>query len=865
MYSNTPMLRQYKAIKDAHQDCILFYRLGDFYEMFGDDALLASKELEIVLTARDAGAGNKIPMCGVPYHSAENYIANLIEKGYKVAICEQTEDPALAKGIVKREVVRIITPGSLIEGKLLEEGKNNFLLSLYRTKKDLWGLAAADISTGEFYSTEIASDKKILDEIAKYNPAEIILPEKEGEDFKDIIKRRYPEIFINSHSDYSYNSDFAARLICQQLNIQSLDSIGLSEYKAAISAAGGALDYLKYNQKSSLTNIFKINHYHPEDKMLLDWPTRKNLEIFESNNPNKRKSSLLDIIDYTKTSMGGRKLKAWLSQPLTDLAAINQRLDYTKVFLDKLDQSDEIRNLLSNIYDLERIIARISFESANARDLVALRNSLEVLPAIKDKLNDYGRPLIRELSDKIDSMDNLNNLLKKAIVDDPPFTVREGGLIKDHYNDDLDELRNISRHGKDWISTLEKSEREKTGIKNLKIGYNRVFGYYLEITKSNIGQAPDYFIRKQTLTNAERYITPELKEMESKVTGADEKIKSLEYELFSEIRNQLKINYSKKIIDLADRISELDVYLSLSLAALKNNFTRPEMNDYNLLQIEALRHPVVEKNLEGESYIPNDAYMDQASHNFLIITGPNMGGKSTYCRSIALAAVLAQTGSFVPAKYAKLPVFDRIFARIGASDDLTTGQSTFMVEMNEVSNIVSNATDKSLIILDEVGRGTSTYDGLSLAWALTEYISQKIKGKSLFATHYHELTELENKYDSIKNLNVKVAEDGNKILFLHEIGPGRADRSYGIQVAELAGLPRGIINQAKKILLELEKNKNNYKQISFDQLMEENTFLAEEDESMQREIIDRLEKLDINQITPLEALAILDELKKQIN
>lgn len=865
MYSNTPMLRQYKAIKDAHQECILFYRLGDFYEMFGDDALLASKELEIVLTARDAGAGNKIPMCGVPYHSAESYIANLIEKGYKVAICEQTEDPAQAKGIVKREVVRIITPGSLIEGKLLEEGKNNFLLSLYRSRKDLWGLAAVDISTGEFYSTEISSDKKILDEIAKYNPAEIILPEKEGENFKEIIRKRYPEVFINPHSDYSYSSDFATRLISQQLNIQSLDSIGLSEYKAAISAAGGALDYLKYNQKSSLTNIFKINYYHPEDKMLLDWPTRKNLEIFESNNPNKRKSSLLDIIDYTKTSMGGRKLKAWLSQPLTDLSQINRRLDFTKAFLDNLDLSDEIRDFLSNIYDLERIIARIAFESANARDLLALRNSLEVLPEIKQKLNDYGNPLIKDMSVKIDSMDNLYDLLKRSILDDPPFTVREGGLIKDDYNKDLDELRNISRHGKDWISSLERSEREKTGIKNLKIGYNRVFGYYLEITKSNIHQAPDYFIRKQTLANAERYITPELKEMEAKVTGADEKIKTLEYEIFSEIRNQLKVNYSKKIIDLAEKISELDLYLSLSLSALKNNFTRPEMNDSNLLQIEALRHPVVEKNLEGESYIPNDAYMDQTNYNFLIITGPNMGGKSTYCRSIALAAVLAQTGSFVPAKYAKLPVFDRIFARIGASDDLTTGQSTFMVEMNEVSNIVSNASEKSLIILDEVGRGTSTYDGLSLAWALTEYISQKIKGKTLFATHYHELTELENKYDSIKNLNVKVAEDGDKIIFLHEIGPGRADRSYGIQVAELAGLPRGIINQAKKILLELEKNKNNYKQISFDQLMEENTFLAETDNSLQSEIIDQLEKIEINQITPLEALAILDALKKQLN
>lgn len=868
MYSNTPMLRQYKEIKDAHKDCILFFRLGDFYEMFGDDALLASKELEIVLTARDAGAGNKIAMCGVPYHSAEGYIASLVEKGYKVAICEQTEDPAQAKGIVKREVVRIITAGSLIEGKLLEEGENNFLLSLFKARKDVWGLAAVDISTGEFYTSEILSDKKIFDEIAKYKPAEIIVPQRDFEEIKEFLGNRYADLYLNPQSDYSYNSDFASRLILEQLNLQSLDSIGLSEYKSAISAAGAALDYLKYNQKSSLSNIFKINHYHPEDKMLLDWPTRKNLEIFESNNPNKKKASLLDIIDYTKTSMGGRKLKSWLSQPLTDLEAINKRLEYTKAFLDEIDHSEVVRDLLSNIYDLERIIARVSFESANARDLLALKNSLDLIPAIKDTLNKYEAKLVKEIASQIDSLDLLRKLLDRAIVEDPPFTIREGNLIKDNYNDDLDQLREISRHGKGWISSLEKSEREKTGIKNLKIGFNRVFGYYLEITKSNLDQAPEHYIRKQTLTNAERYITPELKEMEAKVTGADEKIKALEYDLFTAIREEVKVNYSQKIINLANQISQLDVYLSMSMAALKNDFTRPEMNNSSLLQIEALRHPVVEKNLEGESYIPNDAYMDQSDYNFLIITGPNMGGKSTYCRSIALAAVLAQTGSFVPAKYARLPVFDRIFARIGASDDLTTGQSTFMVEMNEVSNIVSNATADSLIILDEVGRGTSTYDGLSLAWALTEYISQKIKGKTLFATHYHELTELEKKHSAIKNLSVKVVEDGDKIVFLHEIGPGRADRSYGIQVAELAGLPRGIIRQAQKILLELEKSKNDYRQISLDQLMEESNFtdsFAEELSDEDREVLDELKKLDINQLTPLDALRILNDFKNKIS
>lgn len=864
MFSNTPMLRQYKEIKDLHKDCILFFRMGDFYEMFGDDAVIASKELEIVLTARDAGAGNKIPMCGVPYHSAENYISALIQKGYKVAICEQTEDPALAKGIVKREVVRIITPGTLIDGKLLEDNKNNFLLAVHKNKKNIFGIAAVDISTGEFYTTEVSKEREFFDEITKYSPSEIITSEKDNDFFKNIISKKNTNIIVNSHFDYAFNYDFAEKWILNHLKIQSLTSVGLSEFSNAVIASGGALDYLKYNQKNTLSNLFKITYYQPEEKMILDYPTRKNLEIFESNNISKKNTALLGVIDYTKTAMGSRKLKSWLSQPLTDLNKINNRLGNTKAYLTEFDISSELRNIFEEIYDLERILAKVTFETANARDLIALKNSLKVIPLIKENLSMTNIRELKNTGEKIDSLEDLFDLLERSINEDPPFTVREGNLIKDTFNQELDELREITQKGKEWISALENKEKEKTGIKNLKIGFNKVFGYYLEITKSNIGQAPDYFIRKQTLANAERYITPELKEMEAKVIGADDKIKKLEYELFAEIRKIIKENYSQRIISTADLLSEIDVYVSMAFSAQKNNFTCPVMNDGDYLSIEALRHPVVEKNLEGEWYTPNDVFMNQDSHNFLIITGPNMGGKSTYCRSIAIAAILAQTGSFVPAKYAELPVFDRIFARIGASDDLTTGQSTFMVEMNEVSNIINNATSKSLIILDEVGRGTSTYDGLSLAWALTEYLSQKVKGKSLFATHYHELTELENKYENIKNLNVKVEEEGTKIVFLHEISPGKADRSYGIQVAELAGLPKGIIKQAKKILNELEKDKNNYRQLSIEQLMSANEFLVEETIPEKNEIIEELSSLDVNSITPLEALKILAELKEKI-
>ncbi len=872
MYEHTPMLRQFKQIKEQHQDCILFFRLGDFYEMFGDDAVIASKELDIVLTARDAGAGTKINMCGVPYHSAENYIATLISKGYKVAICEQTEDASLAKGIVKREVVRIITPGTLIEGKLLLDNQNNYLLSLYKSRSSVCGLSATDISTGNFFTTELESERELIDEIMKYNPSEIICSKKDEPYFTTIIESFNNRICLNQHFDYAFSYPYAQEKILNQLKLQSLTAIGLADYKSAVISAGAALDYLTYNHKTSLNNIFEIQYYQNHQQMILDYPTKKNLELFESNNMNKKNAHLLSVLDDTKTAMGGRKLKSWLSQPLTNRDMIQKRLNRTKSFLAQFDLSRSLRSLLDEIYDLERITAKITYETANAKDLMALKKSAAVMPEIKRFLLESNDPELKDVSNSIDDLSALFSLLKESISEDPPFTVREGGLIKDGYHNEIDDLRDISRNGKTWIAGLEKSEREKTGIKNLKIGFNKIFGYYFELTKSTIGQAPDYFIRKQTLANAERYITPELKEMEAKVIGADDAIKKLEYTVFTEIRNHIKESHMKTIMNTAESLAEIDVHLSFAGVAQKNNFTCPVLSEDQTIMIEALRHPVVEVNLEGQWYTPNNAYLDQHQNNFLIITGPNMGGKSTYCRSIAIAAILAQIGSFVPARHAVLPVFDRVFARIGANDDLSTGQSTFMVEMNEVSNIINQATDQSLIILDEVGRGTSTYDGLSLAWAITEYISQKIKAKTLFATHYHELTTLDDKYQNIKNLQVKVEEDGQDIIFLHEIGPGKADRSYGIQVAQLAGLPRTIIRQAKKILSDLEKDQNQYRQISIEQLMDDLTIQDDTSEAdidvdtykRYSDLCNLIDQQDLNQTTPLEALALLSDIKDRL-
>ena len=871
MFSHTPMLRQYKEIKDQHMDCILFFRMGDFYEMFGPDAEFASRELEIVLTARDAGAGNKIPMCGVPHHSAENYIAALIGKGYKVAICEQTEDAAEAKGIVRREVVRIITPGTLIEGKLLQEGQNNFLLCLQKNKRGELGLAAVDISTGEFFTTQVDTERTLFDEITKYNPSEIITSTKNFPYFQALIRKKNQEVVLHEHFDYAFSQPYAEETILSSFGIQSLTSLGISEFSAAIVASGAALDYLKYNQKSALGNLFHLTYYQPGHTMILDYPTRKNLELFSSNNSNKSSTCLLDVLDFTCTAMGARKLKAWLGQPLTQAEAILHRLERTRAFLTENHMMENLQSLLKEVYDLERITARITFETANARDLIALKKSLAILPGLKDLLSGSHNPVLQEIASRLNTLERLHQKIEEVLQEDPPFTLREGGLIKDGFDQEIDSLRDITRNGRHWIARLEQEEREKTGIKNLKIGYNKVFGYYLEITRSNMGQAPDYYIRKQTLANAERYITPELKEMEARVIGADDTLKKREYQLFTQLRYQIKSESARDIMETAERLSEIDVYISFAQGALRYNYTCPRISTDQRLHLEALRHPVVEQNLEGEWYTPNDALMDQEKNNFLLITGPNMGGKSTYCRSIAIAAIMTQIGSFVPARYASMPIFDRVFARIGANDDLTTGQSTFMVEMNEVANIVHNATENSLIILDEVGRGTSTYDGLSLAWALSEYIAMQIRAKTLFATHYHELTALEQKHGGITNLQVTVEENDQSIVFLHKIVPGKADRSYGIQVAALAGLPKIIIRQAKKILSDLESEAGQYRQLSLEHLLEETPFTEEilledcraESQHM-KQIMEEIGNLDINQMTPLEAITTLARLKETI-
>ncbi|NLT94259.1 MAG: DNA mismatch repair protein MutS, partial [Clostridia bacterium] len=723
MLGETPMMLQYQEIKSQYRDAILFYRLGDFYEMFGPDALLASKILEIALTSREAGKGNRVPMCGVPYHSAENYIAKLLNKGYKVAICEQVEDPKECKGIVKREVIRIITPGTVLENNILEEKSNNFLVAVV-CGKNAFGLAAVDISTGDFFATEIEKKQSLLNELLRYNPAECIISHKDRHDLEEILK--LDGLLITEHLDYAFEFPYCEKILLDHFKVNSLQGLGCEQLPLAVVASGAVLDYLIINHKTQPKNIARLKIYHLRDSMFLDYTTKRNLELIQSLHTQERKDSLLGIIDFTVTALGGRMLKSWVEQPLIKKEQIETRLDTTAELYNKHDFRKKIRNLLNPIYDLERITARVSFGSATAKDLLSLKNSLELLPEIKRALSSGQTPFLLELMERLDPLDDIFLLLEKSLEPDPPFSLREGNLIKEGFNQEVDRLRSITKNGKQWILDLEQKEKEKTGIKSLKIGFNKVFGYYLEITKSNLHLTPEYYIRKQTLANAERFITPELKELEAQVLGADEKLKELEYQIFISIREKVK-EHIPRILKTAKVLGELDCFASLAEAAVMNNFVRPEINEEGKFELIKCRHPVVEAKLEGKWFIPNDLYLDSERQRFLIITGPNMAGKSTYCRSIALTSILMQIGSFVPCEKANLSIVDRVFARIGASDDLSTGQSTFMVEMNEVANIVNNATQNSLIILDEVGRGTSTYDGLSIAWSLTEYINNKIK------------------------------------------------------------------------------------------------------------------------------------------
>jgi len=859
----TPMMQQYLSIKRKYPDAILFFRLGDFYEMFFDDARIASRVLDLALTARNKGGGEKAPMAGVPYHSADTYIARLIENGYKVAICEQLQDPEEASGIVERDVIRVITPGTVIESEMLSEKENNYLVSLVRYQESL-GFSYIDISTGEFLVTELPPEmeEKVWDEIDRIQPKEVLIQEEFTDNRKYRLLEKQLGFFRNIISNGSIEK--AYRLLTEHFQVHSLSGFGIEEMEAAILAAGEIIKFLKDTQKRELGHLNRLSYYSLNEYMVIDTATRRNLELVSTIREGRKRGSLINILDQTITSMGGRLIKKWVNQPLLEIKQIEKRLNALEELTGNYVYIQRIRNSLEGIYDLERILSKVTYGTANARDLYSLRLSLEKLPGLKDMLEGFTADFLVELKEQLDTLEDITTVLQKSLVDDPPVSVREGGLIKNGYNKELDELRVTRKGGKEWITNLQKTERERTGINSLKVGYNKVFGYYIEVTKSNLDKVPEDYTRKQTLSNSERYITPELKDKEALVLGAEERINELEYEIFVSIRELVGENLLR-IKSTASVVATIDVLCSLGLVALENNYQRPELYNDSLIEIKEGRHPVVEKMVE-ENFVPNDTLLDGEKNRFIIITGPNMSGKSTYMRQVALIVLMAQIGCFVPAASARIGIVDRIFTRVGASDDLTTGQSTFMVEMNEVANIINNATNRSLVILDEVGRGTSTYDGLSIAWAVSRYINDphKIGARALFATHYHELTRLEEIYEGIKNYNVLVEEDQEGVHFLHKIVPGRANDSYGIEVAKLAGLPRDIIENARFILNTLENGEE--LQINESAPVAEKRQLAlfeASDNKQYRKIIEKLKKIDLMNITPLQALNILHELVEE--
>ena len=808
----SPMMQNYMHTKEQYKDCILFYRLGDFYEMFFDDAITASRELEITLTGKACGLEERAPMCGVPFHAVDIYISRLIAKGYKVAICEQLEDPKKAKGIVKRDVIRVVTPGTVIETNMLEEKKNNYIMSIMK-KGIYYGLAVCDISTGDFYSTEIKLSEnnfeKLLDEYARYTPSEIVINIEMSKREQDIniMKDRW-NTFVTVREDSIFSED--STLLEKLYTIVDENDNPKTDFKKnvfSVSAINALLSYFTETQKVKLEHLNKIIVYEVQKFMALDVSARRSLELVERMSDKSKKGTLIWVLDKTSTSMGGRLLRRWINDPLLDVQEINKRLDSVSEFKDNLMLKGETIEVLKSVYDIERLAGKIAYGNANARDLISLKNSLRNLPELKELLKDTSSKLLKEAYQKLDVLEDIEDLIDKSIVEEPPISIKEGGIIKTGYNPDIDEYRSASTDGKTWIIELESKEREATKIKNLKIGYTKVFGYYIEITKSFLSMVPDRYIRKQTLTGAERYITEELKELETKILGAEEKVVELEYNEFTKIRNFIASNI-ERLQRTASIVAKIDVLSTFATVAEDNNYVRPEVNDDETIKITNGRHPVVEKVLGNGEFVQNDTFLDTDENRLALITGPNMAGKSTYMRQTAIITLMAQIGCFVPADFAKIGVVDKIFTRVGASDDLSMGQSTFMIEMNEVANILKNATSKSLVILDEIGRGTSTYDGLSIAWAVAEYIADKDKigCKTLFATHYHELIGLEEKVEGIKNYSVAVKEKGEDVIFLRKIIEGGTDESYGIHVAKLAGVPRTVVTRANKILSSLEKN-----------------------------------------------------------
>lgn len=875
----TPMMQQYMETKKQYQDCILFYRLGDFYEMFFEDAITVSRELEIVLTGKNCGLQERAPMCGVPYHAVEGYLNRLVAKGYKVAICEQVEDPKQAKGIVKREVVRIVTPGTNLNVQALDETKNNYIMCIVYIA-DRYGLSVADVSTGDYFVTELDSGKKLLDEIAKFAPSEIICNEPfymSGMDLDDLKNRL--GIAIYSLDAWYFDDAMCEKVLKEHFKVSTLEGLGLGDYNCGVIAAGALMQYLYETQKTSLDHLTHITGYATGKYMLLDSSTRRNLELCETLREKQKRGSLLWVLDKTKTAMGARTLRSYVEQPLIDQEEIIRRLDAVAELKDHAIAREEIREYLSPVYDLERLVSRITYKSANPRDLTAFKSSLQMLPHIKYILEEMQTNLLKELHEELDPLQDLYTLIEDSIVEEPPLAMKEGGIIRDGYNEEVDRLRSAKTEGKTWLAELEAEEREKTGIKNLKIKYNKVFGYYLEVTNSYKELVPDYYTRKQTLANAERYIIPRLKELEDTILGAEDKLYALEYELYCQVRDTVGAEVLR-IQKTAKSIAKLDVFASLAIVAEQSNYVRPKINEKGVIQIKNGRHPVVEKMIPNDMFIANDTLLDDKKNRVSIITGPNMAGKSTYMRQTALIVLLAQIGSFVPAESANIGIVDRIFTRVGASDDLASGQSTFMVEMTEVANILRNATDRSLLILDEIGRGTSTFDGLSIAWAVVEHISNKklLGAKTLFATHYHELTELEGKIDSVNNYCIAVKEKGDDIVFLRKIVKGGADKSYGIQVAKLAGVPESVINRAKEIVGELsdadittrvrdltvqnQESKRKVKTKKYDDvdLSQISLFDTVKDDDVLKE----LEELEVSNMTPMDALNTIYRLQNKL-
>lgn len=850
----TPMMRQYMDVKNQYKDCILFYRLGDFYEMFFDDAITASRELEITLTGKDCGLKERAPMCGVPYHSVQSYIAKLISKGYKVAIGEQLENPATATGIVKRDVIRVITPGTVIESNILDENKNNYIASIYMNGLN-YGLAFSDVSTGEFYTTEfvnLANFSSILNELGRFEPAEIVVNSELYED-----KNKVNEITNRFHTYISSRDN--------EEDIPSvIENSELEDKEFTRRATKILLAYIKETQKIELKHINKINVYEYSKYMILDNIARKNLELTETLREKNKKGSLLWVLDKTSTSMGGRNLRRWIEKPLMDIEGINDRLEAVKELKENIVLRSDVSETLKNVYDIERLVGKISYGSVNARDMISLKNSLKQLPNLKSLISKCESKLLKNMYENLDILEDVTNLIEASIVEDPPISIKDGGIIKAEFDEEVSKLRTASTEGKNWIVALEAKEREITGIRTLKVGYNKVFGYYIEVSKSLVNQVPDRFIRKQTLTNGERYITEELKEIENTIIGAQEKIINLEYDIFTKIRESI----SKQIDRLQNSsmiVADIDTLTSLAEVADQNMYTMPIVDNTDEINIKDGRHPVVERLIPAGSFVPNDTFLNTREDRINIITGPNMAGKSTYMRQVALIILMAQIGSFVPASFAKVGIVDRIFTRVGASDDLSTGQSTFMVEMNEVSNIVLNASKRSLLILDEIGRGTSTYDGLSIAWSVVEYIakSDRIGARTLFATHYHELTELESKVTGVKNYCIAVKEKGEDVIFLRKIIRGGADESYGIYVAKLAGIPNAIINRANQILNELKEGSYVVAQMK-DNKVEKNDSQVDLFNYKLGEIATELEKIDVNELTPIDALNTLVKMKNKL-